>query len=29
MEAIVFFDKHVRRSIFQATAVTIVNRLFR
>lgn len=28
-EAIVFFDKHVRRSVFQATAVTIVNRLFR
>ena len=28
-EAIVFFDKHVRRSILQATAITVVNRLFR
>ena len=28
-EAIVFFDKHIQRSIFQATAVTLVNRLFR
>ena len=28
-EAIVFFDKHIRRSILQATAVTVVNRLFR
>jgi len=28
-QAIVFFDQHIQRSILQATAVTVVNRLFR